>query len=280
MSLPPGTCRVSARRRCPVCGHDHWCLVALDGSIALCHRVESKVLTKAGFRHVIDEAKAASSQIAQQTLTRKRFFRPDVLMSRYQGAVVSSELEAFAHALHVEPGALYLLEVGRCCQLSTWAFPMRDGSDAVIGIRLRNDEGRKWAVTGSRSGLFYPVKQRPGDMLVVCEGPTDTAAMLSIGVDTVGRPDATNGHEHLIEYVRRFPRHVVVLADADHVGLAGAARLANAITGIAQSVRVMQPGLFKDARDWVKSGLTRQKFIAAAMGVKKWVKNKEIVSAT
>ena len=279
MSVPAGTRRVSPRSRCPICGHDHWCLVALDGSIALCHRVESKVLTKAGYRHVIDEAKAAVSSFAQQSLTRKRFFRPDVLMNKYQRAVESHELEAFAQSLQVEPGALYLLEVGRCCQLSTWAFPMRDAFDVTIGIRLRNDEGRKWAVTGSRSGLFYSTKKRPGETLVVCEGPTDAAALLSIDLDVVGRSDAKNGHEHLVGYVRRFPTNVVIVADSDHVGLSGAATLANAISGIAKSVRVMQPGIYKDARDWKKSGLTRTRFLAAAMGVKKWVKQRqEVVS--
>jgi hypothetical protein len=58
---------------------------------------------------------------------------------------------------------------------------MNDGKRSVIGIRLRNDLGRKWAVTGSRQGLFLP-GPHPGQTVLIVEGPTDAAAAVDLGV--------------------------------------------------------------------------------------------------
>ena len=81
---------------------------------------------------------------------------------------------------------------------------MRDGAGRVVGIRLRGHGGEKWAVRGSADGLFYdPAMTWTGD-IAVCEGPTDTAAALTLGLSAVGRPSCASGAEALRALVRRL----------------------------------------------------------------------------
>jgi hypothetical protein len=68
---------------------------------------------------------------------------------------------------------------------------MCDGYGEVVGIRLRNERG-KFAVRGSRQGVFVagvPAQKT----LFVCEGPTDTAAAVDLGLFAVGRPNCCCG---------------------------------------------------------------------------------------
>jgi len=135
-----------------------------------------------------------------------------------------------------------------------WAFPMRNGNGEIIGIRLRNDEGHKWAVKGSKQGLFcssYPASETG----FVTEGPTDTAAAISIGLWAVGRPSCLGGTEHLKTLFRnKGVRRAVLLADNDQPGIQGAERLASEI-GLPTALLVLPA---KDVREFVQMGGTRQ----------------------
>jgi hypothetical protein len=135
---------------------------------------------------------------------------------------------------------------------------MVDARGAVVGIRLRLDSGRKFAVTGGREGLFVPAGLSGAGPLFVCEGPTDTAAILDMGLDVVGRPSCTGGVRHLIELARlRRPASVVILADADAPGLRGAEDLAGVLVALVPELRTITPppGV-KDARAWHNAGAT------------------------
>jgi DNA primase len=148
---------------------------------------------------------------------------------------------------------------------------MRNGSGDVIGIRLRCPRtGNKWAVKGSAAGLFYSSDllnvERPKRLWIV-EGPTDTAAMLSLGFDTVGVPSAGGGADLLIDLARRIlPREIVIIADHDEnkAGIRGAERLADALLIIAPVRIVTPPNGLKDARAWVCSGASRVAFESTA----------------
>ena len=54
---------------------------------------------------------------------------------------------------------------------------MFDSEGSTIGIRLRSMRGEKWAVSGSKGGLFYDRSQQivKEKFAVIVEGPTDTA---------------------------------------------------------------------------------------------------------
>src|SRR5262249_37965686 len=90
-------------------------------------------------------------------------------------------------------------------------------------MRLRNETGRKWAVKGSRQGLFMATESVPGNTLLIVEGPTDAAAALDLGYDVIGRP-ACVGCEDMIAALVRKRIHVntFIVADADEPGQRGA----------------------------------------------------------
>ena len=154
-------------------------------------------------------------------------------------------------------------------QASTW--PMRDADGNVIGIRLRCPKSsRKWAVTGSKAGLIYDpnsMRERGGGRLWVVEGPTDTAALLSIGIDAVGVPSAGGSCDLLVDLARRMrPEQLVIVADADDAGRHGAERIRDAVVIVAPVRMINTPGGIKDARAWVCAGADRMTLDQAANG--------------
>lgn len=147
--------------------------------------------------------------------------------------------------------SLEVLGVVWAGEYHAWAFPMRDAAGKIIGMRLRNSRGRKWAVRGSKQGLFIPQVPVADSMLWLCEGPTDTAAALTLGLYAVGRPScsACVGMTLALLSRRRF-RRVVIVADADGPGLAGADKLAESMT--VPFIVWIPPA--KDLREFVRGG--------------------------
>lgn len=139
---------------------------------------------------------------------------------------------------------------------TTW--PMRNENREVVGIRLRSiTTGRKWAMTGSSAGVFIPDELPVKiEQLFVAEGPTDTAALLSLGVDAIGRPSANGATETICKTVKRLsPRECVVVADRDEVGQRTAKALCSQLLRWCGQVRMVTPPQgSKDVRDWVVAG--------------------------
>src|SRR5439155_12311592 len=84
-------------------------------------------------------------------------------------------------SLGLSATSLLRLGVGWSAPYRAWAFPMRDAGGAIRGIRLRTVAGKKFCVRGSKDGLFIPEESAAVGPLLVCEGPTDTAALLDMG---------------------------------------------------------------------------------------------------
>ena len=149
---------------------------------------------------------------------------------------------------------------------------MKDAGGDVVGIRLRSVSGQKFAVTGSHNGLFIPraLPNLHGAPLFICEGPTDTAAMLDLGFNVVGRASCNTGSRLLSQYIGLVhPAEVVIVADADAPGRDGAGRLASALVAYVPCLRVITPpdGI-NDARAWKRTGATQSDIrtaIAAAV---------------
>jgi phage/plasmid primase-like uncharacterized protein len=162
---------------------------------------------------------------------------------------------------------LMRLQTGWADEHKATSWPMCDASGRVIGIRLRCPKtARKWAVTGSRAGLFMPKGLTPcGRCLFVCEGPTDTAALLSVSLDAIGVPSAGGAVDLVADVARKLrPAEAVIVADGDGPGRAGAERLADAMM-MVRPVRVITPPAgVKDARAWVASGVGRDVIEAVA----------------
>jgi hypothetical protein len=174
-------------------------------------------------------------------------------------------VEGLAGRLGVKPEALRSLGVCWAWPHEAWGFPMFDGYEDFAGMRLRSDEGEKWALRGSRQGIFLPDAQPQGDVLVV-EGPTDAAAAVSLGFHAIGRPSCTGGAREIGVYCRRRGiKRVSVLADNDGPGISGARALCGQV-GLPARLVVL---LAKDLREWVKNGATRQA-VEACLAAHSW----------
>jgi len=256
--------RVSRRHPCPVCGHPDWCLVSADGSSIICPRVESTWrVGEAGWLHRLRDDPWQPERLRVRTVRIGAAApRSDLadLAARYRGAVTPGRLQRLAACLGLTAASLGRLGVGWSAEHRAWSFPMTDPAGAVLGIRLRRPDGFKFAVKGSKEGLFLPpAGEGSHGLLLVCEGPTDATALLDLGFANVaGRPSCMGGIKLVVELVRRRqPPEVVILADGDEPGRRGVGDLAAVLLAYAASVRVITPpeGV-KDARAWVQGGGT------------------------
>ncbi len=161
--------------------------------------------------------------------------------------------------------SLTLIECCPTCRANVWAFPMKSGDGNYVGLRLRSSDGNKWAEPGSHAGLFIPTSQ-PHATIFIVEGPTDTAAMLTMGLWALGRPSCSGGIPHIQQWLQRHRgvvKRVVIVADADldkrspdgrsfNPGITGAKTLQEHL--YVPSVILTLPK--KDPREFLKSGGT------------------------
>lgn len=265
--------RVSRKSPCPICEKTDWCGVSEDGAVVHCQRVESDKPAKGdmgGWIHRLKDApKDRRPYVKPIKPTAPPSFDAERVMANLRAKTTPEQLATHAAALGVSAESLDALGAAWSPANQAWAFPMRNADGRATGIRLRNEAGEKWAVKGSKVGLFYDVALlAPGKdrTLYVCEGPTDTAAALTLGLQAVGR-HACLGQASDIKALmkaRGFNR-VVAIADNDEAkrrpdgslfypGQEGARRLLDELKAAAKLV--VPPA--KDLRAWLREGATRQ----------------------
>ena len=188
-------------------------------------------------------------------------------VKQYEKALPKAALLKLAKALGVTPESLRLLHVGwrthdgndeRGC----WTFPEMDADGRVVGINRRYIDGSKRMIAGGQRGLYLPAgwRERPGPILI-CEGPTDAAALTAMGLAGIGRPSATGGVEHLAELLADVPkdRKIIVLGERDRKesgkwpGRDGAVGVAQKLTAkLGRKVLwALPPDGAKDVRAWL-----------------------------
>lgn len=260
--------RVSRTEPCPICGKPDWCLVAPDRSAAICQRIEEGSLKKcgdAGYLHVLvdrhnghnrHEFCVRPRQLLKSGSGRNEWRDFTEMAARHQWQLTRDRLGTLARSLGISPRSLQRLRGG--WDGRAYTFPMLDASGDVIGIRRRFPDGKKASVRGSKNGLFIPTDLSREGPLLICEGPTDTTAALDLGFDAFGRPNCNSLVEMTVNVVKGRTE-IVIVADRDAVGIAGATRLANAIALHCPSVKIIQPpDAIKDLRQWLNRGLTPQ----------------------
>ncbi|MBN1123358.1 MAG: toprim domain-containing protein [Sedimentisphaerales bacterium] len=260
--------RTKKSKPCPICGKPDWCEISADGTTVYCMRIPSDHPCKSdqgGWFH----------RISEPILFKPRFVKPPPLpvvtdftseTERYIDNITSYDVPS--KILGVSARSLERLQLGH--NGHGYTFPMRDGRENIIGIRVRGTKG-KWSVPGSRNGLFWPEGVYSGSdwPLVICEGPTDCAALLDLEFDAIGRPSCSGGNEHVMEFLRGKRRDVIVMADNDEPkerpdgsvwfpGQEGASRLAYQIKSLVRTVKVCHPPQHKDIREWKMAGATKQ----------------------
>ena len=250
--------RVTRAFPCAICKKPNWCTVSEIGSC--CMRIESGHLLKNGGWLHRDETK---SRPLPPTTPKAPTINATKIMAEFCARTTPEMRERVAKNLGVDCGTIVALGAAWAEQYQAWAWPMSDGYGNVIGIRLRSDT-RKWAVTGSRSGLFLPRNVSPQKRLFVTEGPTDCCAALSMGLFSIGRPSCTGGSEYIQIVIRRFDvRELVIICDNDEPGLRGAQLLADILR--VPSCTYVPP--VKDIRAGLQLGMTRATIESSIRGL-------------
>lgn len=247
---------VTPEHPCEVCGKGGWCAHVVGGG-SLCQRVASeRRVGEAGWFHpsrdgggpVVVEAPKQKPPDYGTMLRAQR---------RYVAAMTADLWRDLVRDLGVDEPVLRSLGVGWAPEAGAYSFPMRDGDGRIIGIRYRALNGRKWALPGSKTGLFIG-ENEPLGIVMMPEGPSDAAVLRELGFTVWGRPDARSGAEHAKYRLTKLRSsgievdEIVVVGDDDVAGLSGATSFANRIASAAPlGVRVMIPPKGLDVRQWV-----------------------------
>lgn len=282
MTLLCDFARVSERHPCLICERPDWCLIARGNppTRAICARVESRFRWgEAGWLHRLQEDDGRSSPSMRRfsvPVTRSNTEASRELFVRSRANLPVDALTALAITLKVSVNALERLEAGVLTrgalaahgmhlQTAANSFPMRDSSDNLIGIRLRV-AGGKFAVTGSRNGLLIP-RRLPTEInrLLIGEGESDVAALLDLGLESIGRPGCQQAVRHSVQFVELHrPSEVVIVADNDNIGRRGAEALARQVRSVCRAVKIIcPPSTSKDMRAWKIAGASRADVDAA-----------------
>lgn len=261
--------RVNRGNPCPICGKPDWCLVANDGSAAICQRIEDGSVKRcgdAGYLHILTDRhnghdghkhgakrRHALTVVQKQNGQTRDFWQ---LSARYQSQLTDEKLRALAHSLGVSAGSLRRLRLG--WDGRAYTFPMSNDFGEVIGVRRRFANGAKASVKGSKTGLFIPTDLTDGKRLLVCEGATDTAAALDFEFDAIGRPNC-NSVVQMTVRAAKGRAEIVVVSDNDPAGRAGAETLAGTLALRCPCLKiVVPPNGLKDLRQWFNAGLASE----------------------
>lgn len=255
---------------CPACKHWDW-TCRFGEKYFVCERVPSEYPHKnGGWLHVLDGNKPSYVPLP-------RYSAPPLnckpLLNKFSSQTSQQQLNQLSTKLGVSPQSLSELGTVFCDEYDAYGFPMSDGEGEPIGIRLRNEQGEKWAVKGSKSGIFLPTFEQETDILFVCEGPTDTAALLTMGFCAIGKPSCNHGDDLIRQSARRLGfRRVVIVADVDdlkndrRVGIEAAVALKKKI-GMPSVIWLPSP--CKDVRQYLVNG-GNQRMILSDLRQKTW----------
>jgi hypothetical protein len=196
---------------CLACGGSDWCCRAGEKKF-LCMRIQSDHPAKdGGFYHEYSGKKPV--YIPPKRSAPKVGMDFDAMMKRYN----FSSCEKLALTLGVNEKSLFDLNVFWLAEYDSWAIPMRDGDNKIIGIHLRCEDGSKKAVVSSRNGLFIP-QINPQKVAFICEGASNTTALLTMGFYAIGRPSCNSGGELLKVALKRLGvSRIVIVADNDTI---------------------------------------------------------------
>lgn len=282
--------RVSRRQPCPICGKPDWCLYDPTRGLTLCPRtISARQVGDAGYLHGGDIETRERVYRSAPEPSEVKDLQPLNVDFRYalSNQDIVERAIVLAAKLGVTIGSLITYGLGWSRRFNAWTFPMHNFECMCIGIRLRDDDGRKWAIQGGHNGLFLPNDHIDDPYLFIEEGPTSAAALRSMGLDAIGRPSSSACVDMTTAYCDRFrDRRIVIVANRDEAkyrkdgsvfypGQEGANKLAAAFFKHGKRVLVIEPLRGKDSRDWLKGGATAAKVMAVVEGMRYWLPERE-----
>lgn len=252
--------RVSKSNPCPICKKPDWCMIGDDA--VFCMRVQSgkSVQFADGSRAFLHSLGTTSRTEYHRPEPERPIIHCEQIMERWRDQY-PQDTGLLASNLGVSKTSLDVLGCWRSPYPGAWAFPMRVGDNTMVGIRIRHLDGKKWAERGSRQGLFLPQMDATPTALV-CEGPTDTAAAITMGYFAIGRPSCMGGTGDLRAAIHRLGiKRLIICADVDsdhrrengdhyNPGIDGAVALSETV-GVTNCIATLPA---KDMREFVKSG--------------------------
>lgn len=239
--------RVDEDNLCPICGKSDWCLIAEDGSAAICARISegaAKECGSAGWLHIL----SGDFKPVKQKKTKSIPINWNVVQHIY-----TANRAPAPNWFHT-PIELYKMGLGWCD--GSWTLPIFNGQHQIIGIQRRTPEGKKRFIKGSRHGIFTTVKKPvAGGTLFICEGATDTATAMVLGYKAVGRTCCTAGIGEVIEWLSRiYYESIYIISDNDEhkAGQRGAKKLADKILALKLPLKSIIIPSAKDLTEWYK----------------------------
>lgn len=274
--------RVTKAHKCGICGKPDWCGYSEDGKFAICMRIESsRPAANGGWVHrLVPGVYAPIVEIPRKHEEKIHPVETEALKQvwiRWETDTTISQLEGLASDLGgLDWYSLFLIGTVWAKNYNAWAFPMRNGSDDIIGVRFRSpSDGKKWTLKGTHSGLFIPGGDvGTEELLYIVEGATDTATAAYLGLRAIGRPAALGCEGMILDYIGRHEvRKAVIISDNDtissnYAGQRGSEKLSGILT-IPHCILVPTA---KDLRSFVKAGGTRDMLEAQVRNIV-WVRN-------
>lgn len=271
--------RATRAAPCPVCEKPKYCTWSADGTVVYCMYTESDKPKESGaglgWIHFIGDG----------TVPKTRHYKPAKKTPRPRidwGARVDAMFNAnhagpmrqrLARQLGVSVRSLVQLRVGwgvtaGGSEFSAW--PERTPNGKYCGVVTRFDDGSKYMLKGSKHGLYYAGDWDKGEgPVLIPEGGSDTAALLTLGISAIGRFAATGGADLLAAMLRRCKRPLLVVGERDYKpgvceqlhccmkcrpGEFGASRIAEKLSKALRRRKVrwcLPPAGGKDVREWL-----------------------------
>ena len=124
------------------------------------------------------------------------------------------------------------------------AIPVRNESGQLVNVRLylpgaRDNKIRSWRKGYGQARLWPPPAQWQPGPVWLCEGEPDCLCARSLGLNAVTQTAGANTWKASFnDYLAG--REVIIAYDADQQGRKGARRVADALAGLAKSVRIIR----------------------------------------
>jgi hypothetical protein len=107
-----------------------------------------------------------------------------------------------------------------------WLIPMYNSKGQICGIQFRFKNGDKKAQKHSKQGIFKPtIKFDTNKPLYITEGFSDTAVMVEMGFQAIGKFNALHKlNKETTRQINKFSK-VFIISDTDECGLKGSMEL-------------------------------------------------------
>ncbi len=252
---------------CPICQKRDGCLVADDGSAAICSRKSEgsvKKVGKGGFHggwlFILGDFKPQKYKTPKKPFVDWNKWTVKFAKQLAENREVFGKL---CQSIDLNPISALRFYIG--WHKGWLTIPVYGMSRKISGIQRRQGSTKRY-MKYSGMGVFVPSAffQNPSNTLAVCEGWTDTVTALEYGYNAIGKVNAYVGNEEVVMYAKTHPavERVIIFADRniDGVGLAGAEETADLLNEEEFTTKVVLTPE-KDLRACKQKGMTIQEVI-------------------